>query len=77
LTAITKYARRGASWPFACLSRTARLDVVKAADVARLTQEDFDRERNKMIAVCEDCHSRNFALGELAKADDLIRTRES
>jgi hypothetical protein len=26
-----------------------------------------------MIAVCEDCHSRNFALGELAKADDLIR----
>jgi len=52
---------------------TARLDVVKAADVARLTQEDFDRERNKMIAVCEDCHSQNFALGELAKADDLIR----
>ena len=52
---------------------TARLDVVKAADVARLTQEDFDRERNKMIAVCEDCHSKNFALAELAKADDLIR----
>jgi len=52
---------------------TARLDVVKAADVARLTQEDFDRERNKMVAVCEDCHSTNFALGELAKADDLIR----
>lgn len=52
---------------------TARLDVVKAADVARLTQEDFDRERNKMIAVCEDCHSKTFALGELAKADDLIR----
>ena len=52
---------------------TARLDVVKAADVARLTQEDFDRERNKMIAVCEDCHSGNFARAELAKADDLIR----
>ena len=52
---------------------TARLDVVKAADVARLTQEDFDRERNKMIAVCEDCHSSNFARAELAKADDLIR----
>jgi cytochrome c1 len=52
---------------------TGRLDVVKAADVARLTQEDFDRERNKMIAVCNDCHSENFARAELAKADDLIR----
>jgi hypothetical protein len=52
---------------------TARLDVVKAADVARLTQEDFDREREKMIAVCSDCHSENFARGELAKGDDLIR----
>lgn len=52
---------------------TARLDVVKAADVARLTQEDFDRERSKMIAVCEECHSTNFAAAELGKADDLIR----
>jgi cytochrome c1 len=52
---------------------TARLGLVKAADVARLTQEDFDRERNKMIAVCEECHSDNFALAELAKADELIR----
>ena len=52
---------------------TPRLDVVKAADVARLTQEDFDRERNKMIGVCEDCHSGNFARAELAKADDMIR----
>jgi hydroxylamine dehydrogenase len=52
---------------------TARLDVVKAADVARLTQEDFDRERAKLIAVCSDCHSENFARGELAKGDELIR----
>jgi hydroxylamine dehydrogenase len=52
---------------------TARLDVVKAADVARLTQEDFDRERNKLIAVCSDCHSENFARGELGKGDELIR----
>ena len=52
---------------------TPRLDVVKAADVARLTQEDFDRERNKMIAVCSECHSENFAKAELAKGDDLIR----
>ena len=36
-------------------------------------QEDFDRERNKMIAVCSDCHSENFARGEMAKGDDMIR----
>jgi cytochrome c553 len=52
---------------------TARLDVVKAADVARLTQEDFDRERNKMIDACKQCHAGQFAVGELAKGDDMIR----
>jgi hypothetical protein len=52
---------------------TPRLDVVKAADVARLTQEAFDAERNKMIAICGNCHSKNFAKGELAKGDDMIR----
>ncbi len=52
---------------------TARLDLVKAADVARLTQEDFDRERDKMIAICGDCHSDNFARAEMAKGDEMIR----
>jgi hypothetical protein len=52
---------------------TARLDVVKAADVARLTQEDFDRERNKMISACSQCHAENWAKGELGKGDDMIR----
>jgi hypothetical protein len=52
---------------------TGRLDVVKAADVARLTQEDFDRERNKMIATCGGCHSENFAKAELEKGDQMIR----
>jgi hypothetical protein len=52
---------------------TGRLEVVKAADVARLTQEDWEREREKMIVVCAECHSRNFARGELEKGDDMIR----
>ncbi len=52
---------------------TARLDVVKAADVARLTQEAFDAERRKMVKVCGQCHSSQFAQGELAKGDDMIR----
>lgn len=52
---------------------TPRLDVVKAADVARLTQEAFDAERAKLLKVCGDCHSEGFARGELAKGDDMIR----
>jgi len=52
---------------------TARLDLVKAADVARLTQEDFDHERGKMLAVCSECHSENYAKAELGKGDDMIR----
>lgn len=52
---------------------TARLEAVKAADVARLTQEDWQKERDKMIAVCSQCHSENFARNELAKGDEMIR----
>ncbi|MBU1101182.1 MAG: cytochrome C [Bacteroidetes bacterium] len=52
---------------------TARLDAVKAVNLARLTEEAFDRERNKMKAVCADCHSANFTDAELAKGDDMIR----
>ena len=52
---------------------TSRLDAVKAADIARLTQEDFDRERNKMLATCGECHSKNFAKAELEKGDQMIR----
>ncbi|UCC75157.1 MAG: cytochrome C [Gemmatimonadota bacterium] len=52
---------------------TGRLEVVKAADVARLTQEDWEAERNEMVAVCGDCHSENFARAELEKGDEMIR----
>ncbi len=52
---------------------TARLDVVKAANVARLTQEDWQKERDKMIKTCNRCHSVNFAMGELAKGDQMIK----
>ena len=52
---------------------TPRLDVVKAADVARLTAEDFQAERQKLMNACSQCHSENFAKGELAKGDNLIR----
>ncbi len=52
---------------------TARLDVVKAADVARLTQESWQTERDKMQRTCNKCHASEFAKGELAKGDDMIR----
>jgi len=52
---------------------TGRLEVVKAAEVARLTEEDWQRERDKMIATCNQCHSVNFARSELEKGDNMIR----
>jgi hypothetical protein len=52
---------------------TELLDVVKAADIARLTQEDWDRERNKMLETCSSCHSGNFAKKELEKGDNMIK----
>lgn len=52
---------------------TSRLEVVKAADVARLDQESWQAERDEMIAVCSECHSENYARAELAKGDEMIR----
>ena len=52
---------------------TARLDVVKKADLARLTHLAWQNERDTMLATCSQCHSINFAQGELAKGDGMIR----
>ena len=52
---------------------TPRLDIVKAADIARLTQEDWQQQRDKMLNVCSQCHSINFAKGELEKGDQMIK----
>ena len=51
---------------------TARLDLVRDAQVARLSAEEFDLERAKMVQACSKCHSENFAKEELAKGDALI-----
>jgi hypothetical protein len=52
---------------------TARLDVVKGAQVARLTQEDWQKERDKMLATCGQCHAAGFAKAELEKGDRMIK----
>ena len=56
---------------------TPLIDIVKAADLARLTQEDWDRERNKMLKTCNTCHSGNFAKLELEKGDNMIKQADS
>ena len=52
---------------------TARLDVVKAADVARLTQEAFDRRAEQDDRDLQRLPLRELRRGELAKGDDMIR----
>ena len=52
---------------------TARLNAVKQAHVARLTQEDWQNERDRVIEVCQQCHSSNLVRAELAKGDEMIR----
>jgi hydroxylamine dehydrogenase len=52
------------------------VDTVKAADVVRLTQEDWQRERDKMLKTCNQCHSVNFARQQLQLGDDMIRNAD-
>jgi hypothetical protein len=52
---------------------TDRLEVVKMADVVRLTQQDWEKERFKMVKTCNQCHSINFAKAELEKGDQMIK----
>lgn len=52
---------------------TARLDVVKAADMIRLTEKDWLHERKKMISVCSNCHSERYAREQLAMGDSIIK----
>jgi len=55
---------------------TARLDVVKAANMARLTKEDFDKERNRMVETCKKCHSENYVKQNLHNADMMIKAAD-
>ncbi len=52
---------------------TERLEVVKAGKVARLTKEEFDQERAKMVKACTQCHSKSYAEANLKAGDDIIR----
>jgi predicted CXXCH cytochrome family protein len=52
---------------------TARLEVVKAGDVARLDQASWQKERDRLAAVCSKCHAPEFAKTQLEKGDQMIR----
>ncbi len=52
---------------------TKRFDLAKTAQLARVTQEDWQNERDKMLQTCNQCHSVNFAEGELEKGDHMIK----
>jgi hypothetical protein len=52
---------------------TARLEAVKAADLARLDQESWQKGRDEMLAICRTCHSGTFAQEQLERGDRMIR----
>lgn len=52
---------------------TPRFEVVKAGKVARLSKEEFQKEREKMLGICANCHSQNFAKKQLEAGDQVIK----
>jgi hypothetical protein len=51
----------------------ARFELVKSLDLARLTQEEWQKARDAMLDNCGKCHSAKFAKEQLSKADNIIR----
>jgi len=52
---------------------TARLDVVKSADMARLTKESFQSERKRYTDICARCHSPNFVNENMKNSDLMVK----
>jgi len=52
---------------------TAILDAVKAVDMARLDQESWEKEREKMINTCSQCHSEMYAREQLEMGDSIMQ----
>ncbi len=52
---------------------TGRLEVVKAAKMARLSKEEFDVERSHFETICQECHSRSFVNANFANADKMLK----
>jgi hydroxylamine dehydrogenase len=55
---------------------TARFEAVKQAQMARLTEQDWQQERERMLKTCEHCHSASFADQQLKRGDEMIRASD-
>jgi len=56
---------------------TERLELVMAGKVARLTAEEWQAERDRMIRVCTQCHTESFAREKLEAADQVIKESDA
>ena len=51
---------------------TPVFDAVKAVDLARLDQESWQKERDKMLKTCSQCHSEKYVQEQLAMGDSIM-----
>ena len=52
---------------------TERLEAVKSVQMVRLTQEEWQKERDKMLNICSRCHSRTYAKTQLDTGDQMMK----
>jgi len=52
---------------------TKRIEAVKACDLARLTEEAWRQERDKMLKICTRCHSGSYVQEQLAMGDAMMQ----
>jgi len=47
--------------------------TVKSTGVVRFTEAEWQQQRDKMVKVCSQCHSQDFATKQLQSGDDTLR----
>ena len=52
---------------------TPRLDAVKSVDLVRVTEESWQKEREKMIDTCKKCHAEDYARTQLDMGDAMMQ----
>lgn len=52
---------------------TARLEAVMAIDLARLSENAWSSEREKMIRTCSKCHSESYAREQSGMGDAIMQ----
>lgn len=52
------------------------MDTLKASDGLRFSAEDWQRDRDKMLKICAQCHSRDYARQQLEMGDDMVRNAD-